>query len=188
MAEIDLMSPVHSELLQKWGHVVEAVRPLNRWDTDLEIAWLCEAATRSRDVLELGVYNGASTKAMCLSNPDIRITFVDLWDDAGCEETFKAALAEEIKFCQVIGHKMSTEEFFKGDIRERYDLVFVDAGHLYHHVKGDIAGALTLMKHPSILAGHDFRHNLPDDGVTKAVTELLPMFYTPADSIWAVEI
>jgi predicted O-methyltransferase YrrM len=184
---IDLSNPNRDELVAKWRHVIDAIGPANKWDTHAELAWICEAASRIGDgsYLEVGAYCGASMKAVMLANRDIQAVCLDTWDDAGSEEAFKALLWKELKVGRVNAFKCDSRSGFSIiESHSRFNLAFIDGGHLYDDVKGDVEDALDLMLPGGILAGHDYRHNLPDDGVTKAVRELLPNHFLPVDSIW----
>jgi hypothetical protein len=182
--KIDLLQPDRPLLNAKWGHIVAAVQHLNSWDSDLEISWLAELATVSENHIELGAFKGASTKAMCLANPNLKITVIDLWDDLGTHETFLSAMEKEISDGRVAFYRSSTEEGcakLKGQI---FQTAFIDAGHLEHNVLADIQNCLTLVPR-GIISGHDYRHNDENDGVNKAVNSLIPDRSLPVDSIWA---
>lgn len=175
------------ELKHKWRRVLDQVLCLNKWDSEDEIAWLCEAASMSSNILELGSYQATSTKAMALANPDAVIHCIDAWDDAGTFDVFQDRMKDEIASGRVTFNRMVTEVgvpelAHRGEI---FDMVFIDAGHTYECVMSDIITSGPLLSPNSILCGHDYRVKLPEDGVTKAVCELVPDHKVVADSIWA---
>lgn len=182
-------------LIEKWRSQLDAVSAANQWDTESELAWLAEQASSHDSILELGAFLGASTKIMALANPKAKIVVIDAWHDEGTREKFQGFLDPEIKEGRVTAIHANTSEGFK-HIPEGFvpDFVFIDAGHLYDDVKGDIENVGKLMERaetePSnlVISGHDYRHNLPQDGVTKAVNEAFQNVYFPADSIWAANI
>lgn len=184
---IDLLQPDIPTLMQQWGLVFEQVRDLNKFDTPTEIMWLCEAASRSDYILECGAHRGVSTKAMAIANPYAQIVVLDAWHDEGCREFFDALLRAEIEEGRVIPIQGLTDEGFK-KIPEGFtpDFCFIDASHLYPDVLNDICNAQQIMAEGSLIAGHDYRHNLPSDGVNVSVREAFGEdFSLPLDSIWA---
>ena len=178
------------ELKHKWRAVLDQVLSWNKWDTEDELAWLCEAASMSKQILELGSYCGVSTKVMALANPAAKIRAIDLWHDAGTHEEFCGRLKGEIAAGQVTFDQMKTSDGILKVSKQlpRFDMVFIDAGHTYEFVHSDIVMTLPLLTKNAILSGHDYRVNLPEDGVTKAVCELVPTHKVVADSIWAAVV
>lgn len=180
---IDLLKPNTDELLTKWREVLNRVRYLNKWDDERELAWWCEYATNCTYLLELGAYNGASTKAMRLANPDLKIHVIDLWEDAGTFETFSEALSADITSGKVTYDHTDTVAGLT-DLNGSFDGLMVDAGHLYHHVESDLRLGLPQVKDGVLVCGHDYRVNLPDDGVTRAVRERFSEVFNPTCSVW----
>lgn len=188
---INLLSPNIPGLLAKWGHVVASVRGINKFDTEGEIAWLCEAASRTDSAIECGSYVGVSTKAMLTANPKLSIICLDTWDDAGAREQFNENLKDEIAAGRVIAIQGTTDTGFK-TLAEKVpnfspQFAFIDASHLWPDVKHDIDNCKKIMK-SGFISGHDYRHDLPDDGVTRSVRESFDAVSLPIDSIWAVEL
>jgi predicted O-methyltransferase YrrM len=181
---IDLLKPNTDDLKTKWADVLRQVRPLNKWDAEEEIAWWCEYATRCTNLIELGAYNGASTRAMRLANPDLKIHVIDLWEDDGTFETFKGALADDITAGYVTYERADTVAGLT-DLNGSFDGLLIDAGHLYHHVESDLRLGLPFIKEGVLVCGHDYRVNLPDDGVTRAVRERFSEVFNPTCSVWA---
>jgi hypothetical protein len=183
---IDLTNPDVPELMQRWGHVYEEVKHINKWDDPLEIMWWCEMSSRCTNLLELGAYAGCSTKAMMLANPELRIHVIDLWEDNNQDEFIQNTL---------VGGQISPKlTYTKGDTHEQlantkqfsvpFDGLLVDAGHLYHHVKGDLELALPMVKSGVLVCGHDYRRDNPNDGVNLAVKERFPQHWNPVMSVW----
>jgi predicted O-methyltransferase YrrM len=178
------------ELIQKWRKELDAVKDINIFDTEGELAWLAEQASKSTQILEIGCFHGASTKIMALANPEAKFLCLDAWDDDGSRETFEKNMADEIESGRL--------SYFQGPSFQGFDKIwelgfvpdftFIDASHLYHDVKGDIEETLKVQG-SGVIAGHDYRHNLPDDGVTRAVTEAFgDNLQFPSDSIWSHKI
>jgi predicted O-methyltransferase YrrM len=189
---IEIHCPNKEELLKKWEKELEAVAHLNKWDLPEELAFWAEYATHCTNLLELGAYNGASTKIMMLANPELKITVIDLWEDNGTYETFKDSLREDLEDGNVTYARGITEKGL--EIMNRhlgrpdwipFDGLLVDAGHTEDLVTKDIQMSLPLMKPGCLLTGHDFHPNWEDNGVAKAVKKLLPGHFNPMGSIWA---
>lgn len=178
-----------SDLITKWRKELDAVHSANQWDTEAELAWLAEQASKHDSILECGAFKGASTKIMALANPMAHIVVLDMWSDPGTREAFQELLAVEIAEGRITAIQASTVVGFdllpKGFVPT---FSFIDAGHLYADVEHDIRRTLEIQTEGTV-SGHDYRHNLPSDGVTKAVNEaFLEGLYFPADSIWAADL
>lgn len=189
---IEIHAPNKEELLKKWEKELKAVEHLNKWDLPEELAYWAEYATHCTNLLELGAYNGASTKIMRLANPNLQIHVVDLWEDAGTYETFREALREDLEAMKVSYSKGSTEKALEIMGRHLdhpewrcFDGLLVDAGHTEDLVTKDILLSLPLMKPGCLMTGHDYHPNWEDNGVSKAVKKLLPGHFNPIGSIWA---
>lgn len=189
--EIDLLKPNRDDLLKKWEKELEAVAHLNKWDLPEELAWWAEyASTRSR-ILELGSYNGASTKIMLLANPEAQIHVIDLWEDANTYETFCLALGEHFGK-RIFYDRRSTEEGLflleQGEFHQYFDGLMIDAGHTKELVSKDILLSQPLMRPKSLICGHDYHPSWSDNGVSQAVIELLTGHSNPCASIWAYQM
>jgi len=188
--EIDLISPDKDALLAKWSKELEIVLKINKFDTPLELAWLAEAASNATNIIEFGSYSGTSTKMMALANPFCRIVCLDDWCDEGIFDQFSANLELKINDGELETIRGNTSDGFKKlpDVFYAH-FAFIDASHLYDDVKNDIANAISVLVPGSIISGHDYRVNLPEDGVNRAVHEAFPSgVFFPADSIWAYQM
>ena len=67
-----------------------------------------------------------------------------------------------------------------------FDMAWIDGGHDYETVKGDILSYSPLLKKGGLLSGHDYSKGHP--GVRQAVDELLPNFNRGQGSIWWVTV
>lgn len=179
-------SAIKEALRNQWQPVLDKVRRVFSWTTESELALLCEYATRCDTILELGTYVGKSAACMLMANPELRMVCVDLWDDEG---TYEEAFFNLRHFKgRVTLVRMTTHDFLRDEElfpREPYSGVFIDAGHLFFDVKGDIELATPLITPGALWLGHDYRQHLPEDGVTKAVRELVNDYKNPVDSIWS---
>jgi hypothetical protein len=202
---IDLLNPdkgaLGAELKAKWEHLLPEVTHLNKWDRDEELFWWAEWASTRSEILELGAYNGASTKIMLLANPDLKIYVIDLWEDPGTQETFDKAMEEFMggRIEDITEGRQSrikiwwgtTESGLKHLLDEgvnAFDGLMVDAGHTKELVLTDIRLGLQLMQPGTLICGHDYHPSWPDNGVSQAVIELLPGHVNPIASIWAFQM
>ncbi len=190
---IDLLHPDKDALLKKWEKELAAVAPLNKWDLPEELAWWAEYATHCTEILELGGYNGASTKIMLLANPEVKVLCIDLWEDDGTMKTFREANAEFIENGRLTPWWGTTENGLRQLLEDRtepFDGFLVDAGHTYELVYSDIVLGLQLMKPGTLISGHDYHPAWSDNGVSQAVKDLFPddTHSNPIASIWAHRI
>lgn len=168
--------------IDKYRPILDKVKRVWSWTTEAELAYLCEYAQGCSHILEIGSYVGKSAKCMLLANPNLKITSFDTWDDEGTHEEYVFNLRE---FKDRIRYKVgASHDNLITTSSGMFDGAFVDGGHLYDDVKGDISGVRRVVREGTIIVGHDYRKGLPEDGVTKAVREAFPDATNPVDSIW----
>jgi predicted O-methyltransferase YrrM len=187
-ADLPQNSQVKEHLYGRWREVLEKTKRIWSWDTSSELAFLCEYATQCDTILELGTYVGKSAACMLLANPELRMVCIDLWDDEGTFEEAQFNLRHfegRVEFVRSDTHSALRSMASEIIPRDPFCGVFVDAGHLLTDVKGDIELATPLIKPGALWLGHDYRRDLPEDGVTKAVRELITDYENPVDSIWS---
>ena len=149
----------YEESLERLNEVLNALgRPDFNKETD-SIHWLLFACIsqilRRGNILEIGTYLGEASLILSKLFPDSRIITVDLPDDDPIlTSTYKREKSEElriykeeqkqnlansrIKFLQV-------NSFFIPEIvREKFDLIWIDGGHLYPEIAWDICNAYHL--------------------------------------------
>jgi hypothetical protein len=191
---IDLANPDRGAITKKWAGELEAVAPLNKWDLPEELAYFAEYATRCTEIIELGAYQGASTRIMLMANPALKVFVIDLWEDAGTKETFEEAMRQPQEDFVATGRVEvfhGTTEDGMMDLLHRgrsFDGLLVDAGHTKELVGRDIILGRQLMKPGTLIIGHDYHPSWHDNGVSQAVIELLPGHTNPIASIWAYQM
>lgn len=192
--QVDLFNPSSSALLNKWVPVLGKVQRIWSWTTELELAWLAELASRHHQgtFVEIGSFVGKSAKTQLLASPLLNVISLDTWDDEGTYDEYQFNLRKEEEHGRVrtiVGpsHQGLNKLRSEGNIGA-FEYVFIDGGHLYDDVRGDIIGILPMLKKGAIICGHDYRNHLPEDGVTKAVRELLPNHKNVCESIWACQL
>jgi SAM-dependent methyltransferase len=150
--------------------------------------WLNEAEGRllafhalGLDVLEIGSYCGRST--ICLAQTAKSVVSVDPHDGRGTPEPRDThaefvANIERYGCRQVVTDLRWTIAEAQRHYRDgHFAFIFIDGAHDYESVRNDITHALRLLAPGGLLAFHDYRCGLPqegfDPGVEQAVNELL---------------
>lgn len=190
---IDLFNPDRTALLRKWKPLIDKTYRIFTWTTESELAWLAELAsqTSATNILEVGSYVGKSALVQLLAAPLASIVSLDTWDDEGSFEEYQFNLRKQDEAGRVRVIPGPSDKGLEKLLMEGsffFDYAFIDAGHLYVDVLSDIRGAQRVLRAGAIICGHDYRANLPQDGVTKAVRELLPKHKNVIDSIWACQL
>ena len=169
---------------------------ISGWMTNKELTFLAETAKNSKCIVEVGCFQGRSTRAMA-DNTQGQIFAVDPWvgtqynsknqplfdvDDDNFQ-AFKRNLARHIQIGKVIIKKSKFEDF---NDKVEADFVFIDGDHRYDAVVHDINKGRSILKSGGILAGHDYGHDNWFD-VNKAVDEIFPDANI-IDTIWWVKV
>jgi len=171
--------------------------------------WHCVASRVSAGAIgaEVGVYEGAMSKALFKLIPDLRLYMVDRWkvysedERIGSPKTKIARIldAKEWKRIYMAAKKVAAAwpgaHIIQADSVDAapfiadgsLDFVFIDGDHAYEGVKRDIAAWLPKVKPGGWLTGHDYG-NKPDGGVRRAVDELGMIVELDSDHVWAVRI
>lgn len=175
------------------------------WMKPTELVWLAEAATRARTIVEIGSWQGRSTRALA-DHTTGTVYAVDPWsgdypaDDGSVSDIrtdvsrqFKAHLRDHIASGRVVPVQMTASVaartlFDVGGLLSRapLDLVFIDGDHRYEAVLDDIDNYLPLVRSGGILGGHDYGHKRYP-GVKRAVDARFPQAQF-CQSIWWVTV
>lgn len=166
------------------------------WMTETELQWLAEQASQHRRIVEIGSYEGRSTRALADNTPGV-VYAVDIWADGDWAKeidwmpdhlkkhdiykSFQNNLVDAILYGKVVPVPATSMEaalrFAVG--QDMMDMVFIDGAHDYESVTADILAWAPLTT--DLLCGHDYDH----PGVRQAVTELLPNHTTiEGTTIW----
>lgn len=165
------------------------------WMLEEELDWLAYMASISSNILEIGAWKGRSTKILCdygkgkvttidnflgdPDNPNEHVTYTQVGTD-NIEGIFRENLKDHLesgKLTLIKGNSYKIK--FPGPF-DVFDFIFIDGGHTYSTVFGDILNAMNLIKSKGIISGHD--RELP--GVSQAVKELLGEVSLGPGSIW----
>lgn len=172
-----------------------------------ELRWLWGQASRSISVLEIGVFKGRTTTALCLACPGMVIS-VDNWmgspkfDDDTREmvknrdvrlETMREAFGNLQQFREdrkLVIFPMDSRMFFICVPQVRYDFAFIDGSHDEETVYAEIDQVRSRCAPTGmVIAGHDYNTSFP--GVMKAVDRHFPQVNRGANSagsIWWVQV
>ncbi|MDO8571494.1 MAG: class I SAM-dependent methyltransferase [bacterium] len=129
--------------------------------------------------VEVGVYRGKFSAALCAPNPNLFLTGVDAWtvyeayneytvDDLEREAFIEAkARTEKYNIKLIKAWSMDAVKTFED---ESLDFVFIDANHDFAHVTEDIAAWSKKVKKGGLVCGHDYiKNSTYDFGVIDAV-------------------
>lgn len=176
------------------------------WMSPAELTWLAEHARSAHTIIEIGSFQGRSTRALADHCRGV-VYAVDPWvayqnDDGsqakwihkhgGTWENIFAAFQRNLADHLATGRVVAIQQYSADAIptlRDRLcgqkaDLVFIDGDHRYEPCKRDIELYRPLVRKGGILAGHDYSHK-SWPGVARAVDEQLGRVGR-CDSIWWV--
>lgn len=175
-------------LIEKWKPVLLKARHIFTWSGDGELAWLAEQASLAANIIEVGVYMGASSFVMVNANPAAHLWAVDPFMVAGTQKVTEYMLRDEITQgrCEVLPKSSPDAAAQIAHMSGKIDLCFVDDGHAHEDVVRDIKSFLPLMRPGGMLCGHDYE--VPFNDVARAVNAMLPGFYQPVSNMWAYPV
>lgn len=175
------------------------------WCTDRERRWLSAYATGKEIIIEMGVYRGRSTTALCNGG---KVICCDFWSEdfhelqdpnyppgawrphPGDYESFIESFNDEIQSGKVIPMRMdlyNLEDPGRLRLIEDYkgiaDMVYIDASHQKECVMSDISLARLLLKPDGLMCGHDLSHVWP--GIKQALEALSIRYKKEAGAIWS---
>lgn len=177
------------ELIKKWQHVLDKTAGVFTFTSGHELAFLCEMASESKSVCEIGSYHGRSALCMALANPGCKILCIDQPESEEAWGKLTANLAPFVESGQVKVIRGDSKALENMDEFLCFGFAFVDAGHLYHDVLRDIMRLRPHMANGGLLSGHDWREHDFNDGVNRAVLDSFPKDQINVfESIWTVQI
>lgn len=178
------------------------------WLHDEEGQWLYKAALPYTRVLEIGAWHGRSTYCLLSAlrdNPSDQLKiavsvdqykmltdpipfYSEVATPAGRNATI-FALKNNIKhlLSPIVSHVLldiPSVEAYPALRQHSYGLAFIDGDHSYPAVHLDITECLKLVEPGGIICGHDYKPNTNNEGVVRAVDELLPDRRLGPGSLW----
>ena len=181
---------------------IENALKIKGWMTQDELRWLAKEAANHFNIVEIGSWRGRSTRALA-DNCSGRITAVDgfvgspfdtpdgMWPDMAAQIPANDPDYIYNEFMKNVGYlaKVRTLRMlslegavFLHQECAQFDMIFIDAGHDYEHVKEDILAWRPLLAPGGLFCGHDYFNGCP--GVIQAVNELVPNRMQGAGTIW----
>jgi predicted O-methyltransferase YrrM len=160
-----------------------------------ELAWLAEQASKHDVIVEIGSYQGRSTRAMGDSAKGI-VYAVDDWKglrtidtEWWTKETPKDV--RETLFERFVANMQDLIDIGKvtiicsdhakvSELAPKADMIFIDGDHSYAGVKRDIETWLPLLNEGGLICGHDANQG----ELMRAVNELLPGNAVAVGLIW----
>jgi len=150
--------------------------PIGRWH---EFPILLKELGFNKGV-EMGVYRGEYSEALCKANPDLDLTGIDAWKvykgykDYTNPDLEHGVYEEAQERAKQWGFKLI--KAFSLDVvgqfaDESLDFVFIDGNHDFRHVVDDVDEWSKKVKKGGIVSGHDFYKN-PHQGF--GVREAIP--------------
>ncbi len=179
-------TPDRDKLLKKWQRILDSADHVKSWTDGHELAWLCEVASRSNSICEIGSYHGKSALCMALASPTAKMLCVDNCENKEVEHEFTKNLMLAHDPVPRIRFMQGTSEKLRGMVVS-FDMGFIDAGHLKQDVMTDIANLRPLMRDNSVLCGHDWNKDM-NDGVNQAVIESFGQPDGVFESLWFVKL
>jgi hypothetical protein len=158
---------------------------------DSDITWIAEQASKHGRIVELGSYQGRSTRAMCDNTKGFVLAIDDWWGPRSITES-------EVERSKIFGffylnledHLVSgkckyltanhTQEF---TLDFEPDMVFIDGNHEYDNVRYDIIQWSKKLAKGGLLCGHDANYR----GVKKALNELCYWHTVPNAWMWVMD-
>ena len=164
---------------------IEQASLIRGWMGGAELTWLAEQAERHSKIVEIGSFLGRSCRVLA-DNTTGEVTAVDTWDIAHPAYGDITHLFDE--FCDNMAGCDNLRAVRQRSLDaavslrlEKFDMIFIDADHSYEAVKADILAWRVLLTPDGLICGHDY----DEDGVRRAVNEMLPEAKLEVGSIWA---
>jgi len=137
---------------------------------------LANTLPKNPKALNIGSGMGTSALALLEARDDLYVYSIDTEDESNLgslrrerEALQEAGLWDLNRIKQIHGDSRQVgKEWYEDSI----DMVFVDDGHYYEHVRGDIETWLPYVRNGGLVAFHDYKGRY-DMGVSKAVDELM---------------
>jgi predicted O-methyltransferase YrrM len=145
--------------------------------SDDDVRWLAEQARQRPVIIELGPYQGRSTRALADASPGV-VYAIDNWNAAinhwqpdrnaraACHQNLADLIAIEKVF--LIEHDSQAGAPARLD-GVQADMLWIDADHSYEAVRSDIRTYAPFVKPGGLVCGHDYSCWHPE--VVRAVDE-----------------
>lgn len=169
---------------------------LKRWDVLIRECKKSEY----RIGAEIGVWKGVTSIQLLKNLPNLFLHLVDPWvmtpefkesveptrliARTDLEEDYKKVMESTREYDDRVNvMRMTSTEASKRFEDESLDFVFIDANHLYEHVKQDIECWYPKVRKGGMVSGHDYISGWEREGVIRAVNEFFEADEVYVDSI-----
>lgn len=138
---------------------------IHGWMSPRELIWLAEQASHMKVIIEVGCFQGRSTRALADNTYGI-VYAVDPWeefypDKDGNEHCIKANVYPQfyhnLKDLIDSGKVKPVKEYFTY-FGQRADMIFLDGDHRADTLRHDIECAEKMINPGGIICGHDYTH------------------------------
>ena len=176
---------------------IAAALDIDGWMSPIELEWLGKTARNCDITVEIGCYQGRSTRAIC-DNTKGLVMAVDPWDGTYYDtngqpinilvQNSYGLFIANLKDCIELGQLIIMRCYSKDlpDLGKGYsNFTFLDGDHRYQQVIDDIELARKITKKNGIIAGHDYTHS-DWPGVKQAVDEIYPGAGKIASIWWVI--
>jgi hypothetical protein len=117
--------------------------------------------------LQIGAYTGDASVWLCeniLTDPTSMLIDVDTWGGSDEQEHIRIDFEKVLsyyesriaKYQKVVRLKMTSDEYFSGEIAAGFDFIYVDGDHTSAQVERDALSAWKLLKSGGIIAFDDY--------------------------------
>ncbi len=162
------------------------------WMGEKELQWLFRMAAEMDSIVEVGSWQGRSTHALCSGCPGT-VYAVDHFKGSPSEIDTVHVLAKTVNIRELfdaqVGHfanlrilQMDSLEAAATFEDASVEMIFIDGDHAYEPFKADLVAWLPKCKR--LICGHD----RSQDGVPKALKEVLGTIKSETGSLWSYQI
>ena len=143
---------------------VDQASNISGWMTYKELKWLAKQAQKHQTIVEIGSYQGRSTRALGDNTPGAVYAVDDFIGPRDKQHLalphFEIFTGNVIDLIQLKKVKVIVADHAHLDLDVRPDMVFIDGSHRYEDVKRDIEIWQPKLIKGGLLCGHD--HHLDD--------------------------
>ena len=169
---------LHNAVVGRFGVHLDAASPIELQGSRFRSLPRLLQAIEAKSVVEVGVFQGKFTKALCEWLPETKIYGIDPWLDydeyvessvdggqGGLDSNYQKAKDRLSSFgierCQLIrATSMEAVSLFDD---ESLDCVFIDGNHSFRYVIDDIASWSKKVRVGGMVAGHDYWNSYEDN-------------------------
>ncbi len=147
--------------------------------TDEDVKWLAAQAARKRVIVEIGPFQGRSTRALADAAVGGRVYAIDDWNaglnQGRADRSARAAFHRNCEDLITAGRVVPIEQDSQRGLPAALagvtaDMLWIDGNHEYGAVRSDVRTFAPLVRRGGLVCGHDYNVWHPD--VVRAVDEI----------------